>query len=120
VGDGDRPVVHAHSKEFERQRRHFEGENFTVTDTAKSIIGPLGHPLTLDTIPPPQTKRWVRRRKAEVVIAVKCGLLTMREASERYNLSDDEFLGWCEACHLHGIAGLEVSQITGRQSRGWL
>jgi Protein of unknown function (DUF1153) len=90
-----------------------------MTNAAKSVIGPLGHRLTLDTLPPPQTKRWVRRRKAEVVIAVKCGLLTMQESSERYNLSDDEFLGWYEAYHLHGILGLEISQIAGRQNRGW-
>ena len=88
-----------------------------MKNAAKSVIGPLDRPLTLDTIPPPQTKRWVRRRKAEDVVAVKCGLLTMQEASKRYNLSDDEFLGWYEAYHLHGIAGLEISQIAGRRVR---
>lgn len=35
------------------------------------VIGPLGEPLTLDTLPPASTKRWVVRRKAEVVAAAK-------------------------------------------------
>src|ERR1700741_3075749 len=39
------------------------------------VIGPLGEPLTLDTLPPPETTRWVVRRKAEVVAAVNGGLL---------------------------------------------
>ena len=34
------------------------------------VIGPLGEPLTIDSLPPPDTTRWVVRRKAEVVAAV--------------------------------------------------
>jgi hypothetical protein len=37
------------------------------------VIGPLGEPLTVDTLPPPSTTRWVVRRKAEVVAAVNGG-----------------------------------------------
>ena len=33
------------------------------------VIGPLGEPLTLESLPPPETTRWVVRRKAEVVAA---------------------------------------------------
>ncbi len=40
------------------------------------VIGPLGEPLTLASLPPPETTRWVVRRKAEVVAAVNGGLLT--------------------------------------------
>ena len=39
------------------------------------VIGPLGEPLTLATLPPAGTTRWVVRRKAEVVAAVNGGLL---------------------------------------------
>ena len=35
------------------------------------VIGPDGTPLTLQDLPPPTTKRWVIRRKAEVVAAVR-------------------------------------------------
>jgi len=41
------------------------------------VIGPLGEPLSLADLPPPDTKRWVVRRKAEVVAAVNGGLLTI-------------------------------------------
>jgi hypothetical protein len=37
------------------------------------VIGPLGEPLTLDSLPPAHTTRWVVRRKAEVVAAVAGG-----------------------------------------------
>ena len=54
-------------------------------------IGPVGEPLTLDTLPPRSTTRWVVRRKAEVVAAVNGGLLTVDEACERYGLTLEEF-----------------------------
>lgn len=55
------------------------------------VIGPLGEPLTLDSLPPRDTRRWVVRRKAEVVAAVNGGLLTIDEACERYDLTIEEF-----------------------------
>jgi len=39
------------------------------------VIGPEGTPLTLADLPKPNTVRWVIRRKAEVVAAVRGGLL---------------------------------------------
>jgi hypothetical protein len=58
------------------------------------VIGPLGEPLTLDSLSPPSTTRWVVRRKAEVVAAVNGGLLTVDEVCERYSLTLEEFAGW--------------------------
>ena len=52
----------------------------------KYVIGPDGSPLTIADLPPPNTKRWVIRRKAEVVAAVRGGLLSLEEACERYTL----------------------------------
>lgn len=37
-------------------------------------------------LPPADTVRWVARRKAEVVTAVHSGMLSMREACQRYKL----------------------------------
>ena len=48
------------------------------------VIGPLGEPLTIDDLPSPKTKRWVVRRKAEVVAAVNGGLLTIDEDKLRH------------------------------------
>ena len=47
---------------------------------AATVIGPLGEALTMDLLPPPSTTRWVVRRKAEVLAAVRGGI---RDASQR-------------------------------------
>ena len=39
-------------------------------------------------LPPPDTKRWVVRRKAAVVAAVRAGVITVQEACRRYQLSE--------------------------------
>ena len=60
----------------------------------KQAIGPDGRHLTCADLPSPDTKRWVIRRKAEVVAAVRGGLLSLEEACSRYALNSDEFLRW--------------------------
>ncbi|SRR6266404_1872263 len=45
-------------------------------------------------LPPSDTERWVRRRKAVVVTAVPSGAIGLEEACRRYELSKEEFLGW--------------------------
>ena len=54
------------------------------------VIGPDGSPLTMADLPPPNTKRWVIRRKAEVVAAVRGGLLSLDEACRRQQVGE----GW--------------------------
>lgn len=75
------------------------------------VIGPLGEPLTLESLPPPSTSRWVVRRKAEVVAAVNGGLLSVDEACDRYGLTIEEFAGWQRAVDRSGMAGLRVTRI---------
>jgi hypothetical protein len=77
----------------------------------KYVIGPTGAPLTLSDLPPRETERWVIRRKAEVVAAVRGGLLTLDEACERYRLTNEEFLGWQKSIDAHGMAGLRTTRI---------
>ena len=77
----------------------------------KYVIGPSGSPLTIADLPGPGTKRWVIRRKAEVVAAVRGGLLSLEEACERYSLSVEEFLAWQLAVDTHGVGGLRVTRI---------
>ena len=76
-----------------------------------AVIGPLGEPLTLETLPPPETRRWVTRRKAEVVAAVQGGLLTLDEACERYGLSVEELIFWQRAIDRSGMQGLRVTRL---------
>ena len=75
------------------------------------VIGPLGESLTLDSLPPPSTTRWVVRRKAEVVAAVNGGLLNVDEVCARYNLTVEEFAGWQRAVDRSGMPGLRVTRI---------
>ena len=75
------------------------------------VIGPLGEPLTIDSLPPPNTRRWVVRRKAEVVAAVAGGLLSVDEVCDRYSLSLEEFAGWQRAVDRSGMPGLRVTRI---------
>ena len=75
------------------------------------VVGPLGEPLTLESLPPADTTRWVVRRKAEVVAAVNGGLLTVDEACKRYNLTLEEFAGWQRAVDRSGMPGLRVTRI---------
>lgn len=75
------------------------------------VIGPLGEPLTLADLPSPDTKRWVVRRKAEVVAAVSGGLLTIDEVLARYNLTLEEFASWQRAVDRSGMKGLRVTRL---------
>lgn len=76
-----------------------------------TVIGPLGQPLTLADLPPPNTKRWVIRRKAEVVLGVRAGLISLEEACNRYKLSVEEFLSWQRMIEEHGLAGLRTTRL---------
>ena len=62
-------------------------------------------------LPPPDTKRWVVRRKAAVVVAVRAGVITVEEACRRYQLSEEEFLAWQHAFEAYGLAGLRTTRI---------
>ena len=75
----------------------------------KRVIGPNGLPLTRADLPAPNTKRWVIRRKAEVVAAVRGGLLSIEDACGRYSLSLAELLSWRWSIDAYGLAGLRVT-----------
>lgn len=62
-------------------------------------------------LPPPNTKRWVMRRKAEVVAGVRSGLISLEEACERYTLSVEEFLSWQRLIDKHGLRGLRATRL---------
>jgi len=80
-------------------------------------MGPAGQILTLETLPPPGTKRWVVRRKAEVVTGVRAGLITLDEACRRYALSEDEFRDWQRQLDDHGLVGLKATRQRDRRIR---
>ena len=62
-------------------------------------------------LPPPDTKRWVTRRKAVIVDAVRAGMISLEEVCRRYELSVEEFLAWQHAIDTHGVPGLRVTRL---------
>ncbi|PKQ08839.1 MAG: DUF1153 domain-containing protein [Alphaproteobacteria bacterium HGW-Alphaproteobacteria-12] len=81
------------------------------TSKVNYVIGPDGSPLTVADLPPPNTKRWVIRRKAEVVAAVRGGLISLDDACRRYTLTVEEFLSWQRSIERHGLAGLRATRV---------
>jgi Protein of unknown function (DUF1153) len=69
----------------------------------------------MKTIPvnlaPPDTKRWVARRKAMIVNAVHGGAMSLEEVCRYYPLSVEEFVTWQRAIETHGIPGLRVTRL---------
>ena len=82
-----------------------------IRPRVKYVIGPDGSPLTIADLPPPGNHRWVIRRKAEIVAAVRGGLLSLEEACERYVLTVEEYLSWQRSIDRHGLAGLRTTRI---------
>jgi hypothetical protein len=74
-------------------------------------------PQRIEDLPPPETKRWVIRRKAEVVAGVRSGLITLEEACRRYKLSIEEFLSWQRMIDNHGLRGLRVTRLQDYRSQ---
>ncbi len=66
---------------------------------------------TEPALPAADTKRWVARRKAVIVSAVRNGALSLDEACRRYQLSVEEFHAWQRAIEEHGVAGLRVTRL---------
>lgn len=92
--------------------------------TGNTAIGPAGEPLSIDDLPPPETRRWVIRRKAVVVAGVRNGLISLEDACKRYKLSVEEFLSWQRLIDEHGMRGLRTTRLqhyrrnTSAQSEG--
>src|SRR5215472_3987400 len=77
---------------------------------------PIGQSPMNDDLPPPNTRRWVVRRKAAVVVAVRSGRITLEEALRRWQLSEEEYRSWERAFEAHGLPGLRATRL--QQYRG--
>ena len=67
--------------------------------------------LLKEGLPPPNTRRWVVRRKAAVLVAVSSGIITVEQACQVYQLTEEELLSWKHAFETHGLAGLRTTRI---------
>ena len=80
-------------------------------DGPRQVTLPDGSILSRADLPPTDTRRWVASRKAVVVKAVQHGLISQKEAQERYALSEEEFGQWRQAIEKHGEKALRVTAI---------
>jgi hypothetical protein len=83
---------------------------FTTSGDQVKIVR-ISREKELERLPPTDTQRWVTRRKAQVVAAVRSGLLTFNEACERYRLSEEEFQSWMNLLDRHGVRGLRATRM---------
>ncbi len=77
----------------------------------RHVLGPNGNVLTLSDLPASTRNRWVVRRKAEVVAAIRGGLLSLEEACRRYTLTIDEFRAWESSIERDGFRGLKATRL---------
>jgi hypothetical protein len=64
-----------------------------------------GEASPAEALPESYTIHWVARRKAQVVEAVRRGLLSFDEACSRYKLSVEEFREWRRAFTSDSVTG---------------
>ena len=87
-----------------------EGGMSAPSDEMRSGKSPNATPL-MENLPGSDTTRWVVRRKAAVVAAVRSGRITIEEACRTYQLSEEELLSWERAFEINGLAGLRTTRI---------
>src|SRR5215212_6617919 len=83
----------------------------------RRALAPDGSVLTLADLPPPDAQCWVASRKAIVVAAVRCGLLSMSDACARYRLTTDELLSWQAQVDRNGLQGLRATRVQDYRGR---
>ncbi len=81
------------------------------TSKPNPTIAQMDKPLAMGDLPPPNLRRWIARRKADVVIAVRTGLLSLDGACARYGITAEEFLCWQRLLDEHGMQGLRVTRL---------
>ena len=81
------------------------------SDSGRRSMAARGRIPSLADLPPPETRRWVARRKAQIVAAVRAGVLELEEACRRYSLSAEEFAAWAKAIDRHGPTALRVTRL---------
>ena len=97
--------------------RYLWGSRTARRGQVNNVVELLSLPApTMCGLPPPNTQRWVVRRKGVLVAAVAAARITMEEALRRYQLTEEQFLSWQRAPDAHGLAGLSATRI--QQYRG--
>ncbi len=90
-----------------------DGQNTQRQDANSnaSMIDSRRNQMMLNELPALDTKRWIVRRKAAVVAAVKNGAITLDDVCWLFDISVEEFLTWQEKIEKHGVRGLRVTKL---------
>ena len=80
-------------------------------DGRRAVTLPDGSIFSQADLPPKSTRRWVASRKAAVVRGVVYGLISQKDALDRYGLTEEEFLEWLRAIRSHGEDGLKTTAL---------
>jgi transposase-like protein len=84
-------------------------ESITSQNPIKNMILPPFK--TVADLPSRDTRRWVPRRKAAVVNAVRQGVISLEDVCRNYQLSVEEFQTWQRAIETHGVPGLRTTRV---------
>jgi hypothetical protein len=76
----------------------------------RAVVDSFGELLTVESLPPADVVRWVSRRKAQLVCAIREGLISRQEACDRYNISNEELFSWEKLLGDHGPRALLVTK----------
>lgn len=68
-------------------------------------------PASKIALPAPGTRRWVVRRKAAIVDAVRAGQLSIDDACRTYSVSPEELLSWQRLIDRYGPRGLRTTRL---------
>jgi hypothetical protein len=104
----------AHSLVRNESSRRFaerDGDRSGGMTTQPDVLTEVRRPPAKTGLPPTTTKRWVVRRKAEVVAAVADGRLTVDEACALYSLTVDELECWRTYVERHGVEALRATRL---------
>lgn len=64
-----------------------------------------------NTLPPPDTQRWVKSRKLAVIQAIDEGELTDEDACRRYDISAEELESWKRLTRRFGPQALRTTHL---------
>jgi len=80
-------------------------------DGPRAVTLPDGSVFSMADLPDANTTRWVASRKAAVVKGVAYGLIPLKEALERWNLTEEEYSSWAKAVESHGEIALKTTSL---------
>ena len=63
------------------------------------------------------SRPWTIRRKAELIVAVPNGEITLEDALQRHQLTEEEFRSWQRVYQMHGLPGLRSTRLQQYRTR---